>query len=304
MNHKNKESSKQNQADREIVLQNIKKHDEMAETYDTMHVEIYNPTEQLRVEKTVRKVISLIETGQNPPVILDFGAGTGNLTRHFLNSGARVVAADVSNHSLSQLARKIGPSGLLDTVLLNGEDLSSMDDDQFDVVATYSVLHHVPDYLAIIDEFVRVLKPGGIVYIDHEASPVYWELDGKYQQYLEELGGNFSINHLFELGIDWETGTNIKKILKRFLKKLFPRLRKKPAVTEAGDIHVFKHDHIEWEQIKAILNLNCEVIEEVDYLVCRELEEIPGVWEKWQRDCVDMRYIILRKQRTTDDKQK
>lgn len=69
------------------------------------------------------------------------------------------------------------------------------------MVATYSVLHHVPDYLKIVDEFVRVLKPGGVIYIDHEVSPSYWEINDTYQSYLEELGGDFGRNHLYELGI-------------------------------------------------------------------------------------------------------
>ena len=31
---------------------------------------------------------------------------------------------------------------------------------------------HIPDYLGAIREMIRILRPGGFIYIDHESSPV------------------------------------------------------------------------------------------------------------------------------------
>lgn len=145
------------------------------------------------------------------------------------------------------------------TIILNGENLSNIKDDSFDMVATYSVLHHVPDYLKIVDEFVRVLKPGGVIYIDHEVSPSYWEINDTYQSYLEELGGDFGRNHLYELGITEKVSvlSRLSSLLsvaswKRLI-RMFARIEHEQLPDGEGDIHVYKHDHIEWEEIKSKL---------------------------------------------------
>src|SRR5208337_138004 len=160
-------------------------------------------TEQKRIHHVLKDALEHIKTKSDLPRVLGFGAGTGNLTEHLSGLGVKVVAADISSKYLERLRLKLGDdnSKRLETMLLNGNDLSGIPNGSLDMVATYSVLHHVPDYLKIIDEFVRVLKTGGIVYIDHEVCPSYWEQNAEYQAYLEELGSEFRIVHLKELGI-------------------------------------------------------------------------------------------------------
>ena len=62
----------------------------------------------------------------------------------------------------------------MEVILINGKDISNIEDESVDIVALYSVLHHIPDYLGILKGFTRVLKRGGIIYIDHESSERYW----------------------------------------------------------------------------------------------------------------------------------
>jgi hypothetical protein len=54
------------------------------------------------------------------------------------------------------------------------EDLS-FNRDSFDLITFYSVLHHLPDYVAALRVLSGFLKKGGVMYIDHEASPSYWK---------------------------------------------------------------------------------------------------------------------------------
>ena len=185
----------------ESIQHNKKVHDIVASIYDKRHVEIFNPTEQQRISRSLLAASLEIKTNSHPPYILDFGAGTGNLTKHLTDLGTNVVAADLSSGLLEQLKLKLGRPNQIKTLLLNGEDLSNIEDNSFDMVTTYSVLHHIPDYLKIIDEFVRVVKTGGIIYIDHEVCPSYWEEKALYQSYLCELGYQFSQAHLKELGL-------------------------------------------------------------------------------------------------------
>lgn len=279
----------------EIISFNIQAHDEIASKYDDRHVEIFNPTEQQRIQRVVEQAYRCLNTSSENKVILDFGSGTGNLTQHLLGLGASVIAADVSTGCLEVIRKKFGGHNNLSTLVLNGNDLKEIDDDSIDMIATYSVLHHVPDYLKIIEEFIRVVKPGGIIYIDHEVDEAYWKYNPPYMDYLKELGESFYAIHANELGLNQKAG--IKAYIRDFMNK-FRQDRNQPkslVLRGAGDIHVYLHDHINWNKIEDMLKGHCTIEAGAAYLVCRETEDPPSVWENWQTECVDMRFIIARK---------
>ena len=271
------------------VQHNKRVHDSVVSLYEQVHTEIYNPTEQARIARVLANAMSQRSTLAEVPLVLDFGEGTGNLTRHLLNLGARVLSADVSRKSLASLELAFGGTGRIDTVELGGVDLSNLEDSSLDMVATYSVLHHVPDYLAMVDEFVRVVKPGGVIYIDHESAPSFWLEDSdEYTAYKEELQVVYGkplverLTHKFKCLFSYKAW---KRLINRELYGLNPE----------GDIHVYKHDHIEWDRIEQILLRNCTVLKSEDYLICRELSTDPPLHTKHRAKCVDMRVIICRK---------
>ncbi len=145
------------------VERNIRAHDRIARRYERIHGEIFNAVEQQRLRKHLEDAIASIETDSSPKLALDFGCGSGNLTAHLVDLNFRVTAADVSPRFLEMVRARYRDAALpVSLVQLNGHDLGSIEDRNFDLVATYSVLHHVPDYLAIVDEIARVIKPGGI----------------------------------------------------------------------------------------------------------------------------------------------
>lgn len=281
----------------ELVNFNIRAHDEIAEVYDQRHAEIFNPTEQLRLNRALKEAYRMLRTSTAPEdtVILDFGSGTGNLTHHLLDLGAAsVIAADVSPRSLEVLRQKFGNRRDLGILVLNGSDLKDIASGSIDMIATYSVLHHVPDYLRIIEEFVRVARPGGIIYIDHEVDETYWEYNADYMEYLKELGDKFYNDHAAELGLKRKAG--LRQRLRALLKKLQSRPDpEKPLLAGDGDIHVYRRDHIEWDRIKALLERTCSVEGDNTYLVCRETADPPPRWKKWHGHCFDMRFLIARK---------
>ena len=284
-----------------MLRRNVETHDGVAQQYDAAHVEIYNPVEQKRLDDSLRLAFDQIRTGSTLPVVLDFGAGTGNITSHLVNWQCDVVAADVSAGSLERLKNKFRQADTLRTLVLNGEDLSSIPDDTFDMVASYSVIHHLDDYLRIVEEFVRVLKPGGIVYIDHEACPSYWEANACYLEYLDELGPGFLQTHCLELGIPNPTMDPLRNRIAGMKRAIVRReylrhiLWKLNLVYDEGDLHVTREDHVEWGAIKANLAISCEILLEKDYLACRERAQEAPVWSKWMNRCSDMRFIVGRK---------
>jgi SAM-dependent methyltransferase len=88
---------------------------------------------------------------------LDVGTGTGTLPEAILAAGGRAVALDVSDHRSNGAAR---------TPFVRGSgDRLPFRDSAFDGVLSSNVLEHVPDPWAMIDELLRVSRPGGFVYL-------------------------------------------------------------------------------------------------------------------------------------------
>ncbi len=163
------------------------------------------------------------------------------------------------------------------------------------MASTYSVLHHIPDYLAAVKELIRVVKPDGIIYIDHEVCPSYWEENPEYMSYLEYLGNQFSSQHLMELNsapYKRPARNLFINILSSWKQRIMDRYR--PDQRD-GDIHVFKGDHIDWSAIESLLRCTCDILTCSDYLVCRERQDPPPAWNRWRESVTDMRVIIARK---------
>ena len=94
--------------------------------------------------------------------ILEVGVGTGISLPDYART-SRIVGVDLSEPMLRKAQERVAEFGLS-----NIEALSVMDaerlafpDDSFDVVVAQYVVTTVPDPEATLDEFARVLKPGG-----------------------------------------------------------------------------------------------------------------------------------------------
>lgn len=265
------------------IEHNIKIHDKVFKIYNLRHSEIYNSMEQARV----RKIISDIVNNNHNLNVLDVGAGTGNLALKFLDLGCQVTAADVSAKSLALLKKISGDNSNLKLAMINDEKLSFADN-QFDVVCTYSVLHHVPDYLLTVKEMIRICKPGGLIYIDHEASEKKWLPNQALQEYYKLVKQTVG-EHLIKLFKTRELFTFA--LLKTAFIKFFINQR----YQREGDLHVWDDDHLDWDKIREIFkNNNCEIIKEVDYLMY-QLKSGEMIYNKYKESTSDTKYVIVRK---------
>lgn len=110
--------------------------------------------------------------------VLDVGAGQEQFGRRFVDAGARYVAVDPNRSSLV-CGRDRGAA------VGRGERLP-VADASVDVVMSNNVMEHVTQPGALADEMVRVVRPGGLLFISytawaspwggHETSP--WHLFG------------------------------------------------------------------------------------------------------------------------------
>lgn len=101
--------------------------------------------------------------------VLDAGCGNGDYTRLALRHGARVWAFDLSPGMVAATERRLAAAGLepKEVRVASVVDIP-YPDDRFDVVLCFAVIDHVPDEhrLDAVRELVRVLKPGGTLYIN------------------------------------------------------------------------------------------------------------------------------------------
>ena len=92
---------------------------------------------------------------------LDLGCGSGNTTE-FLSHQYSVVGLDVSRLFLDH-AR--GRNSELTFVQGSLTDLP-FDDNSFDAAGLYNVIEHIPDIDQAVAEMSRVVKPGGLIFIN------------------------------------------------------------------------------------------------------------------------------------------
>jgi ubiquinone/menaquinone biosynthesis C-methylase UbiE len=265
-------------ASRRHIERNVRIHDRVAPSYEQTHDEIFNDVEQSRLRNALTRAAQQIRSSAAQPRALDFGCGSGNLTRHLLDLGFEVVAADVSRGFLAMVERRYAGRPV-STFQLNGESLAGLADGTFDLVAAYSVLHHVPDYLGALSEMARVTKRGGVIYLDHEHSPGYWDDNPTYKSFIGEA-----------------RRFNWRKFLEphNYYGKL-RRLLIDPRYSNEGDIHVWPDDHIDWPAVEAQLHSDgFETLFAEDYLAYRG-DYRREVYERYQGRCSDMRVTALRK---------
>ncbi|MBN1245314.1 class I SAM-dependent methyltransferase [Candidatus Bathyarchaeota archaeon] len=154
---------------------NVTVHRFEAEYYELFHPEVYSEQEQKRVGSVLKLVDKLVADNQQKA--LDFGAGTGNLTGKLLRMGYKVTAIDISAEMCAILERKYKTYLENKKLIVINAPIESMSFDrgEFDLIACYSVLHHLPDYVDTLQRLSVFLKKGGVLYVDHEASPFYWK---------------------------------------------------------------------------------------------------------------------------------
>ena len=107
--------------------------------------------------------------------ILDIGAGAGQAARAFAESGMRPIATDVSPLFLAA-ARRADPA--LQALAADAARLPFRDG-SFDVVAGCELVEHLAEPAAVLDELVRVTRPGGFVILRSPAlaSPIWPLMD-------------------------------------------------------------------------------------------------------------------------------
>jgi ubiquinone/menaquinone biosynthesis C-methylase UbiE len=122
--------------------------------------EIWNwntPAGIIRWQRRVEMLTNSLKPGMK---VLEIGCGTGFFTQEIIKKHVKLTAIDISPE-LIEVAKNIIIDTNLEFVIENAYKMT-FPDHTFDAVIGSSVIHHLDVDLAL-NEFYRVLKPGGFI---------------------------------------------------------------------------------------------------------------------------------------------
>lgn len=177
-----------------------------------------------------------------PLRILDIGCGTGRWSTHWVARGCLVTGVDFDAEFLARarLREGLGNEKVFRTVVADATQLP-LDIGQFDVVVLNSLLEHVSDWRAVVNEAVRVLAPGGVLLL---------HTTNRYHPFQRE------VNH-FPF-YPWLPGP----IRDRVLAWIMKHRRDLVSYTDYPAVHWFTHPHLS----RVLRDLGLDVYDRFDLM--------------------------------------
>ncbi len=114
---------------------------------------------------TIRYVEKYLSPGMR---ILEIGAATGRYSHNFAHQGYRVDAVELLEHNIEIFKENTRPGENVTITQGNAKDLSSFDDDTYDITLLLGPMYHLfteEEKLQALSEAIRVTKKGGIVFV-------------------------------------------------------------------------------------------------------------------------------------------
>jgi ubiquinone/menaquinone biosynthesis C-methylase UbiE len=101
--------------------------------------------------------------------IFDAGTGTAQIPLELMSRGIRasITASDLAKQMLIVAQQNVDAAGHSESIHLVVADCKQLAeaDGTYDVVMSNSIVHHIPQPLAVLAELWRILKPDGLLFI-------------------------------------------------------------------------------------------------------------------------------------------
>ncbi|NEO49170.1 MAG: amino acid adenylation domain-containing protein, partial [Moorea sp. SIO4A3] len=148
------------------------------------------PVEQMRIwaEDIVSQVLAL-----KPESVWEIGCGTGMLLFQIALHTEKYYGTDISNVSLEYIKKQIEQQpekyGHVSLAQKRAEDMADIAENSFDVVLLSSIVQYFPSVeylLQVIENSIRVVKPGGMIFLgDIRSWPLMKAFHSSVQLYQE-----------------------------------------------------------------------------------------------------------------------
>ena len=129
--------------------------------------------------------------------VLDAGSGQGVMARHLVraNGGGEVIGITITPREVKiseKLSRHMNPAPRF---VLGDYSHTDFPDEHFDVVYVNETLSHAKDMQATMQEFYRILKPGGrVAFADYEVDARHMSArQQRMMDFLEQHAGGFGV---------------------------------------------------------------------------------------------------------------
>lgn len=132
--------------------------DKVAPQWESMRGGFYDEEVVKRLDKRgiLKKSMTLVE----------LGAGNGYFSRILSSKVKKVLAVDISSKMLKELERKASEEGLKNIFTIEGDSCDlPIEDGSVDIVFSNMFLHHIEEPILAIKDMIRILRPGGKVFL-------------------------------------------------------------------------------------------------------------------------------------------
>ena len=125
-----------------------------------------------------RQDISQLLAPLKGKTVLDIGTGHGYFAIYLAQNGASVIALDMSTEMLSiakENARSAGVEDRISFLQGNADDIP-LEDSYIDAIVSVAVITHLPNPRECFEEWSRLLKKGGQLFVDFVPSFSYFSI--------------------------------------------------------------------------------------------------------------------------------
>lgn len=134
-----------------------------------------NKIEFWLMNNPIRRVVQTLEAkklrnmspSRSPDKVLEIGCGEGQGAKNILKywNPKSLISIDLDPKMIARAKRRVSDSRV-DFAIGDASDLSFAQNNMYDAIFDFGIIHHIPDWKNCLKELHRVLKPGGYLHIE------------------------------------------------------------------------------------------------------------------------------------------
>jgi 2-polyprenyl-6-hydroxyphenyl methylase/3-demethylubiquinone-9 3-methyltransferase len=118
-----------------------------------------------RIQKMVLTVLNGNASPMKPLNIAEIGCSTGTMSQLWAKQGHRVFGIDISEKFIEIARQRAAAANLSIGFEVGSATKLPWNDESMNIVIAPELLEHIPDWEGSLREFIRILKPGGVLYL-------------------------------------------------------------------------------------------------------------------------------------------